>query len=538
MKNKYMLLALALCAALPALAKDKLITAYGAVADGRTINTRFIQRAIDEVAASGGGRVIVPAGNFMTGTIWLKSGVELHIKLGGVLLGAHSTSEYQRLANKPSLVMADHQQHVAVTGEGILDGQGQELMVDIFRKLRSGEIKEHDSTWMYKRPGEAGRAQVLFFVGCKDVRVTGVTLKNASGWVNDYRDCDGVVIDRITVQSTTYWNNDGIDITDSKNVRITNCFVNASDDALCFKSERPDGGCENIFADSCTLRSSANGLKFGTANAGGFRNVKIRHLDIYDTYRSAIAIEAVDGGVAENIDIQYINAKNTGNAIFIRLGHRNERRGYTAPKETYSTIKNIYIANVKVETPLLKPDQGYPIEGPPDHLKPGVDKMPFRPGSYHIYGHPFLPYNLVPSSIVGLPGHPVQDVTLENIEISYGGRADKNIAYIPLDKITGVPENEAAYPDFSMFGELPAWGFYIRHAEGIKFNNVRLRYVEPDFRPAVITDDVKGIDFKNLQVAAAIEMPVLLFNNTSGETYSNLSLPVPEAKGIQKTNYK
>lgn len=509
-------------------ANDHLITAYGAVADGRTINTKFIQKAIDDASAEGGGRVIIPPGNFMTGSLFLKSGVDLHVALGAVLLGSHSTSDYQKLAGRAALILGYQQDHVSISGEGIIDGQGQELMVDVFRKLRSGEAKD-DSIWLVKRPG-FGRAMVLYLNGCHNVSVTDITLKNASNWVQDYRECDQVVINRITVQSTAYWNNDGLDITDSKNVRITNCFINATDDALCLKSENPNSACENIFVDSCTLRSSANGLKFGTANAGGFKNIKIRNLIVYDTYRSAIALESVDGGVMENIDIQYVTATNTGNAIFIRRGHRNK----TGP---VSTAKGIYIANVKVQVPLYKPDQGYPIEGPPDHLRAGFDKMPVRPSSFHIYGHPYLPYNLVPSSIVGIPGYPVQDVTLENIDISYGGRSSKDIAYLPIESIGRVPENEANYPEFSMFGELPAWGFYIRHAEGIHFKNVTLHYLEDDFRPAIVMDDVKNMNMTGLNIPTVKDIPVILLNKTKNITIKDLKMPVSDAKGILKTNY-
>ncbi|MDE3253084.1 MAG: glycoside hydrolase family 28 protein [Bacteroidota bacterium] len=530
MKRSYLLLGLVMCSICEwSLASDHLITDYGAIADGRTINTRFIQKAIDEVSAAGGGRVVVPAGNFMTGSLFLKSGVDLHIALGAVLLGSHSTDDYQKVDGRAALLLGNNQQHISVSGEGIIDGQGQELLVDIFRKLRSGEAKDNP-IWQVKRP-EYGRAMVLYFKGCQHVSVTDVTLKNASNWVQDYRECDQVVINRITVQSTAYWNNDGLDITDSKNVRVTHCFINATDDALCLKSENPNSACENIFVDSCVLRSSANGLKFGTANAGGFRNITIRNLTVYDTYRSAIALESVDGGIMENIDIQYVTAKNTGNAIFIRRGHRNT----SGP---ISTAKHIYIAHVKVEVPLYKPDQGYPIEGPPDHLRPGFDQMPVRPSNFHIYGHPFLPYNLVPASIVGIPGYPVQDVTLEDIDISYGGRGSKDIAYIPMESLGRVPENENGYPEFSMFGELPAWGFYIRHAEGIVFKNVRLHYLEDDFRPAIVLDDVKNSEFHELKIPTAREMPMIVLNHTSDITLKNLQLPASEEKAVLKSDFR
>ncbi len=510
--------------------KEAVITDFGAKADGRTINTAVIQQLIDNASKGGGGKVIIPPGNFMTGTLSMKSGVELHISLGGVLLGSHSTSDYKKLAGRAALVMADNQKNISITGEGIIDGQGQELMLDVFKKLRSGEIKPADSIWLYKRPGD-GRALVLYFKGSKNIKISGITLKNASDWVQDYRDCDGLTIDGITVQSTAYWNNDGLDITDSKNVRITNCFINASDDALCFKSENPNSACENIVVDNCTLRSSANGLKFGTANDGGFKNFKITNLTIFDTYRSAIALESVDGGVMENIDIRNVVAKNTGNAIFIRRGHRNKT-------DKVSTLKGIYIANVKAEVPLLKPDQGYPIEGPPDHLRPGFDKMPVRPSHFHIYGHPFLPYNLVPSSIVGIPGYPVQNVTLENIEITYGGRASKDIAYIPLNKIASIPENVEGYPEFSMWGELPAWGLYMRHAEGVTINNFTVRFKEYDFRPAFVFDDVKNVALNKVSIPTAGEMPMILLNNSFDVNFKDLKIPVSEGIGILKTSFK
>jgi len=167
-------------------------------------------------------------------------------------------------------------------------------------------------------------------------------------------------------------------------------MINSSDDALCFKSENPNASCENIVVDSCILRSSANGLKFGTANYGGFRNFRISNLTVYDTYRSAIALESVDGGYMEDIIIKNVSATNTGNAIFIRRGHRNK-------SGAVGSLKGIHISNLVADIPLYKPDQGYPIEGPPDHLRPGTDKMPVRPSHYHIYGHPYLPYNFLPS---------------------------------------------------------------------------------------------------------------------------------------------
>jgi hypothetical protein len=509
--------------------KDQNINKYGAVADGITNNAAAIQQAIDKVSASGGGRVIIPPGNYMTGAIFLKSGVDLHLQLGATLLGPTTTEGYLKAKSRPSIVSARDQHDIAISGQGIIDGQAQELMLDIFKKLRSGELKE-DSIWLVKRPGVA-RANNINIVGCKNVKVTGITLKNSSDWVQDYRQCDNVVIDRIKVQSTAYWNNDGLDITDSKNVRITNCYINSSDDAICLKSEDARFLCENIYIDSCTVRSSANGFKLGTASFGGFKNIVVRNLTVYDTYRSAIALESVDGGILENIDIRGVTARNTGNAIFIRRGHRNVNG-------KVGSLKGVHIADVKADIPLFKPDQGYPIEGPPDHLNPGFDKMPRRPSSYHIYGHPFLPYNLIPSSIVGIPGYPVENVLLENIHITYGGKADKNIAFIAPDAITKIPENKDRYPEFSMWGELPSWGFYMRHASGIQVKNMTLSYIQDDFRPAIVMDDVQTSNISDLIIPTAKEMPMIRLNNTKDVVLKNLKIPVTEEKAVIKTSHQ
>jgi polygalacturonase len=158
--------------------KVVLITDAGAVADGRTNNQKIIQSLIDQVAEKGGGSVVVPPGNFMTGSLFLKSGVDLHLSLGASLLGAHSTNDYLKIGQRAALILAHDQQNISISGEGILDGQGQELMVDVFKKLRSGELKDNP-VWLVKRP-ETGRALIVYFKGCSGVKVTGITLKNSS----------------------------------------------------------------------------------------------------------------------------------------------------------------------------------------------------------------------------------------------------------------------------------------------------------------------------------------------------------------------
>ncbi len=499
---------------------------FGAKADGVTNNSTAIQKAIDKASSNGGGKVVIPPGNFASGVIIMKSDVELHLEAGARLLGSVNIGDYDR-SIALALIVAKEQKNIAVTGPGVIDGQAGEFVKTLFSLLNDGTITDPD--WKTKRPNESNRPKIIEFNKCDHVKVSGIKLMNPAGWTQNYNKCTNVIIDGIKVQSTAYWNNDGIDISDSKYVKVTNCEINAADDGICLKSEDPADFCDSIYIGNCKIRSSASAFKIGTASHGGFKNIIVRDLTIYDTYRSALAVECVDGGFIENVDIRKIYAKNTGNAIFIRLGHRNAEGevGY---------LKGIHIENVKAEIPLRKPDLGYPFEGPPDYLRfrtKSPDEIKRPDLGYPYTKLPKWPYNLIPSSITGIPGYRVEDITLENIEIYFEGAADKNLAEIKLDSLDQVQEYESRYPEFSMFGELPAWGFYVRHASDIKMKNVTLRYKEFDFRPALIFDDVKNIDLEDVDIKTGEELPIILFNNSEEILTKNLKLPIESNEAVK-----
>lgn len=449
------------------------IRAYGAVGDGKTVNTVAIQRAMDTASHGRGVVVLVPAGRWLTGVLMLRTGVELHLDSGAVLLGSTSRLDYGR-DGASALLVAEGQRRVAITGSGTIDGQGREVVEDLYRLLKAGRLQDpdwqHENPWHQKRPNERNRPGLIQMTHCDSVRVEGILLKDAACWVQTYIECAHLALTRLRVRSTAYWNNDGIDIVDCQDVWIAGCDVDADDDGICLKSSNPAKRCEGVLVEDCKVRSSASGIKFGTASSGGFRNIIIRRTKIRDTYRSAVALECVDGGVLEDVTIDDVIATRTGNALFIRLGRRNQH----APP---GIIRRVKVRGLHVEVPDGKPDKGYEMEGP-------------ELG----YAH-----NNFPVSIVGLPGHPVEDVTLENVDVSYRGVDDITVAEYGLDSLNRVPEREGDYPEFSMFGELPAWGLYVRHVDGLRLDGMTLRHQKVGFRPAVVFDDVRRLMIGKLE---------------------------------------
>ena len=484
--------------------KNYNIVDYGAIADGKTLNTKAIQAAIDSANSSKGGKVIFPKGKFLTGSIEMKSGVDIYLEESAVLLGSTNPNDYKTMETEGrpvspksddnsqlALVLANNANNISLSGKGLIDGQGRALALNIDSLYHLGILKDPNYSKGNLRPSETVRPKLFRFSECHQVKISDLTIKNGACWGLSFELCSNLTITHIALTNRAYWNNDGMDITDCHNVRITNCDVNSADDGICLKSYYPGHFNDSIYIADCTIRSSASAIKFGTASYGGFKNVTIKNIKIFDTFRSAIALESVDGGVIENINIQNIDAVNTGNAIFIRLGHRDG--------ETPGIVKNILIKDVKVQVPFGRPDINYDMRGPE------VD----------FFHNPF------PSSIVGIPGHDIENVVLENIEIDYPGRASKGMAYVPLSRLDQVPEDIKDYPEFSMFGELPAWGFYVRHASGLTFKNIKLTLANHDFRPAFIFDDVNSLKMEQIKLPDSWKEQIILYKTENGQLDSN-----------------
>ena len=470
-------------------ATDYLASDFGAVPDGRTLNTASIQAAIDFASAQGGGRVILTPGKYLCGSIYLKSGVDLHLEDGATLLGSLNPWDYVKdpYIKWTAFVFAVKQDNIAITGGGVIDCRGFDVANQMVQYIHRGLFED---ALALDRPQEANRPEDIHFRECTNVTIQDVTLKNPACWTQQYELCENLLIEREKVDAKAYWNNDGLDVVDCKNVIVRDCFIDATDDAYCFKSHHADATSENVLVENCTGRSSANGIKFGTMTVGCFKHFTFRNMTIFDTYRSAITIASVDGGMVEDIVVDGLRSIHTGNPIFIRTGLRRGDMGKAG-------LKDIVIRNVYAEVPFDKPDAGYNYEGPVEDL----------------------PRNVCPSSIIGIPGIRIENVLVENVELVYPGRANELYArrgHTP-EELEAIPDLVKSYPEFSNWKELPAWGFFVRHADGVTFNNVTMRVEDADYRPAFVADDVHGLTLKNVQTVQkdAAGKEQIIVNKTS-----------------------
>lgn len=432
--------------AFTAKAADYNIVNYGAVNDTTQLSTAAVQKAIDACSAAGGGRVVVPTGNYKIGTIILKSNVHMHLEQGATLYGSTDLKDYLPMktdyvslrtqTETIQLIFADKATNVVIDGFGTIDGRGRS-----FKKL----------SW-----NDEGitRPHLLRFIQSSDITLRDITLKNSGCWMQHYLACDRVKIDGIKVFNRNNYNNDALDLDGCHEVVVSNMFADSDDDAITLKSTSPRL-CENIRIADCVVSSHCNAIKLGTETNGGFRNINISGIVVKPSYdqkekffgqwigSSAISLEIVDGGVMENVNVSDITIEGTESPIFVRLGNR--ARGYKegVPVTKVGKINGIHLSNIQIR----------------------------NAGSMGC-------------SITGIPGHEVENVWLDNITIHHKG----GVTAADMAKINESikDEKEKEYPESTMWGNLPAKGFFVRHARNIKFNNIDVITEQPDVREVIV----------------------------------------------------
>lgn len=449
---------------------------YGAAGDGETLDTPALQAAIDDCTARGGGTVVLPNGVYLTGTLVVKDNVTLHLAPEATVLGSEDINDYvidgQAQHRRHCLLYARGARNIALTGEGVIDGQGaafpcvsRQGSIPAFRGEKRPAPKERKK-W-------PPRPMLIIFAECRDVRISGVTLKDSPSWGLHIVACDGVWIDGARVRNRARPNGDGLDLESCRRVFVSNCDISCDDDAICLKSSIPDRPCEQIVVTNCVISSNTAAVKFGTPSRAGFRDIAISNCVFYDCALGAIKLEVVDGGVLEEVVISNIVMDNVEGPLFLRLGNRAARlhvpgfaREGGEPGDApipVGVLRNVMISDIRatvrpvaVEDPMMRVDVD-------DKAKIGI-------------------------MITGMPGYRVENVTLSDIHITFPGGGTREDAAIV------VPEDETMYPEQFFFGALPAYGAYLRHVRGITFHNVRFELEHADLRPALYAEDVEDLE--------------------------------------------
>ncbi len=335
MKPFYLLCFLLINAFTFAQTKPYSIADYGAVADARTINTKAIQQAIDDCTAHNGGTVVVPAGTFITGTLHLKSNVNLHLESGAVLKGSANLKDYDSFTQPVygltyyGMFYTVDAQNVSITGQGVIDGNNAAFHdFDHAKKIDAKSTSFSRQKGNYRQvasgigdgpvvPHQDRPHQMLIFSGCTHVQVHNVSLLNSPFWTLHFADCDAVLVNGIRLWSGMLIPNaDGIDVTSCSNVVITDCDIRAGDDALAIVGydhhfELPGFSgkrhlSENIIVSNCNLQSSSSGIRIGFLDQNTVRNVQVSNVNITNSTRG-IGIFLRDEGSLENLSFSNIN---------------------------------------------------------------------------------------------------------------------------------------------------------------------------------------------------------------------------------------
>lgn len=265
---------------------------FGAIGDGGSLNTEAIQNAIDACHKNGGGRVLAEGGTYLFGSITLKSNVELHIAANAILLGSQRCEDYPEREDvfhvKSELlprwrnacyIYAERSENISITGMGTIDCNG-----DCFMRIR-----EPEKDWKYERCEPNSPPRVVFFAGCRNVRIENITMTNQpAGWSYWISDCDYVSIDGIKIiANVEYPNNDGIHINSSRNVTVSNCSITCGDDCIVVRANNVSLAenkiCERVTVTNCNLTSYASGIRIGWMNDGTIKNCTFSNLVMTDT---------------------------------------------------------------------------------------------------------------------------------------------------------------------------------------------------------------------------------------------------------------
>lgn len=400
---------------------------FGAAGDGARLDTAAIQKAVDACTAAGGGTVWVAPGRYLTGTIVLKTNVTLHLDAGAVLLGSTKLDDY------PSHIPAFRSFTDTYTERSLLYAEKARNIAITGLGRIDGQGKAFVGPYKV-------RPYMIRIIECTGVAIADVTMEMSAMWVQHYLACDNVNIRGIRVHSNEpARNNDGIDIDCCQKVCISDCEIVSGDDSIVIKSTA-DRPTRDLAVTNCVVSSRTNAIKLGTESNGGFQNIVISNCTVYNS-NTGVTLQMVDGGTLERVMVSNIVMDNVVAPVFLRLGNRARPFTEDGPRPGMGKFRNVILSNIQAD--------GAGTRG---------------------------------CAIAGIPGHPIENVTIENMRLHFSGGGKK----VTRD----VPEEIEAYPRSSMFGTLPAFGLYCRHVRGLRLRNIELTTEKPDERPPIVMEDV------------------------------------------------
>ena len=450
---------------------------FGATGDGLALDTAAIQAAIDACSDMGGGTVHVPAGDYLTGTITLKDYVTLHVGPSARLLGSTSLAHYPDLGRIDTipdypehlnfcLVNAYRAHHIGLTGEGCIDGQGAAFMAGT-----EGFNAEDETAAPNGQPFV--RPTLLHFTECHDVTITDLTLKDAPAWCCQLEKCQELRIRGVHVRNRANQNNDGFDLTECEDVMISDCHIDAGDDAIALKT-----GGRRIVVTNCVISTRWAAIRIGPESLGVFRDIAVSNCVIHDTYGSAIKIQEVEGGVVENVSFDNLVMDHVTGPISIRLGGYLGWRRERKESLPIGAVRNIRFSNIFARVA----DDAYPL----------AHEVPAFPGEKRSC-----------INVTGVPGHPVENVSFSGIRLEFPGGGTQ------AEAERTVAEMRDHYPEYHMFGTLPAFGVYLRHVRGIEFEDVTMHTANPDHRPALVGEDVEDLELSTVRTRNVSDAPAI-----------------------------
>ncbi len=439
---------------------------FGIAGNSGELITEKMQSMIDTVAQSGGGEVVFPQGTYVLSTVFLRSNISIVLQ-NATLLGSLDFSDYRRDEDVDyplyqdashsffhcSMFVAEDCRNLAICGSGIID-------------MRS-VWDEHNVRNMVHRG-----AKCIALKNCQNIRIEGLKILNATDLGVYLAGCRNAEIANLFVQVYI----DGISPDNCRNVKIHDCYVESGDDGIVFKTSYTLNRfeiCRNIEVWNCKIKSRCNALKFGTETICGFQDISVHDCQITDTRISGIAIESVDGATVDGITVKNISMNNVNAPFFIHLGKRMR----TPLKEKTGSIRNITLENITVDGP-YEPYDCMPWNYN-SFLANDRRQIPQIFGIAESFdGTQYTESWQMTSNICGLPGNPLENITLKNISMTlYGGvqEYDENVS-----------EEAQDYPEVYVYGRiLPASGIFFRHIDGLQMENLTVSVLHADKRPPI-----------------------------------------------------